>query len=109
MTMSLSLALLSGLVAFGTQWPIIDLPYPDTDHAGSGGVRGYAEIQVEEAVVRHARGRDPRGPERRPEISQLRIDGPRATVTVTTGARREVLQLQRVEREWRVIPADRPE
>lgn len=104
MTMSLSSALLTSLVAFGSQWPIIDLPYPDIDRIGGGISVPSVETQVEDAVARYARSREPRAlPQRRPEISQLRIDGARASAIVTTGERTELLQLELVEREWRVI------
>lgn len=103
--MSLPHALLSSLVAFGTQWPIIDLPYPDVDRHGAGAAVPSVETQVEEAVARYARSRSvpPLPAERKPEISQLRIDGARATALLTTGERSERLQLQLLDREWRVV------
>lgn len=108
MTMSLSSALLSSLVAFGSQWPIIDLPYPDVDRMGGGASVPSVDSRVEDAVARFARTREPRAlPQRRPDISQVRIDGPRASALVTTGERSELLQLELVEREWRVVRTSR--
>ena len=103
--MSLPHALLSSLLAFGTQWPIIDLPYPDVDRLGAGGAVASVEAQVEEAVARYARSRavPPIPAARKPEISQLRIDGARATALLTTGDRSERVQLQLLDREWRVV------
>jgi hypothetical protein len=101
--MSMTHALLSALVAFGNQWPIIDLPYPDVGGGGAGEVV-TVETEVERALVRHARMRDPAGhPGRKPEVSQLRIDGPRASAVVTFGERAERVQLQRIDGEWRVL------
>ena len=108
MTMSLSSALLSSLVAFGSQWPIIDLPYPDVDRMGGGASVPSVESRVEDAVSRFARTREPRAlPPRRPEISQLRIDGPRASAIVTMGEHSELVQLELVERQWRVVRTSR--
>ena len=102
--MPLPSALLSSLVAFGTQWPIIDLPYPDIDRMGGGIAVAPVETQVEDAVVRYARAREPRStPPRKFDVTDLRIDGARATARLTTGERSERLQLQLVDREWRVV------
>ena len=107
--MTLAGALLTSLVAFGTQWPIIDLPYPDVDRA-SGPAAASAEAQVEEAIVRHARLRDPRAGASRPQVSQLRIEGSRATALVVIAERSERLQLERIDGEWRVVkPAPQAE
>jgi hypothetical protein len=108
--MTLASALLTSLVAFGTQWPIIDLPYPDVDCAG-GPAAPSAEALVEEAIVRHARLREPRGSAApRPRISQLRIEGGRASALVVIVERSERVQLERIDGEWRVVkPAPRAE
>ena len=102
--MSLTHALLSTLVAFGSQWPIIDLPYPDVGGAGGPGEVVTIESEVERALLRHARLREPRAtPSRKPEISQLRIDGHRASALLIQGDRAERFQLQRIDGEWRVL------
>ena len=101
--MSLNHALLSTLVAFGSQWPIIDLPYPDVGGSGGAGEVVTVEMEVERALVRHARMRDPAHSARKPEVTQLRIDGPHASALVTLGERAERIQLQRVDGEWRVV------
>jgi hypothetical protein len=102
--MSLTHALLSTLVAFGTQWPIIDLPYPDVGGAGGAAEVVTIEAEVERALLRHARLREPRSqPGRKAEVSQLRIEGSRASALLTQGDRAERFQLQRIDGEWRVI------
>jgi hypothetical protein len=104
-TMSLGNAFLISLVAFGAQWPIIDLPYPDVDRSGGAGIPS-AEAQVEEAIVRHVRLREPpAAAPRKLEVSQLRIDGTRATAVISSGERSERLRLERIDGEWRVLKA----
>src|SRR5688572_33442677 len=94
-TMTLAGALLTSLVAFCTQWPIIDLPYPDVDRPG-GPAAPSAEAQVEEAIVRYARLREPRArASPRPQISQVRIEGARASALLVTAERSERLEPQR--------------
>jgi hypothetical protein len=96
----------AGLVAMGTQWPVIDLPYPDVPDAPAETGAGAwtvetAEAQVESAICRYVhQGR----PLARPaEISQLRIDGTRATALVTSGSRIEWVHLELSGSEWRVV------
>jgi hypothetical protein len=102
--MSLTHALLSTLVAFGSHWPIIDLPYPDVGGSGGASEVVTVEAEIERALLRHARLREPRSaPARKAEISQLRIEGPRASALLTQGERAERFQLQRIDGEWRVL------
>ena len=93
---------LCSLVALGTQWPIIDLPYPDVDPLVAA--RPPVEAQVRDAVVRFERSRDsPRTAARLAEISRVRIEGTRATARVSTAEGFECVRLERVGGEWRVV------
>lgn len=105
-TMAWTHAWVVGLVALGTQWPVIDLPYPDVpevpgDSGGGAWSATPAEAQVELAICRYAHHAHPLS--RRPEISQLRIDGSRATALVTAGSRIEWVHLEQAGSEWRVV------
>ena len=93
----------AGLVAMGTQWPVIDLPYPEVAEESGGGAWAAepVEAQVERAICRHVHLRSPRS--RGPDIAQLRIDGTRATAMVTTDARVEWVHLEAIGGEWRVV------
>lgn len=100
--MALAGAFVCTLVAFGAQWPIVDLPYPDVDARDGAGPS--AEIQVRDAVVRYERSRDAgRVPPPQAEISRMRIEGSRATVIVSTSERVESVRLERIRDEWRVV------
>ena len=93
----------AGLVAMGSQWAVIDLPYPDIPEPPAAGGAGAApaEQQVALALCRYAHQQSPRGP--RPDIAQLRIDGTRATALLTTGSRVEWVHLEQAGSEWRVV------
>jgi hypothetical protein len=101
--MAWTLVLAAGLVSMGSQWAVIDLPYPDIAEpvAASGAGGASTEQQVEAAICRYAHQRAARGP--RPDISQLRIDGARATALLTTGSRLEWVHLEQSGTEWRVV------
>lgn len=95
--------MVAGLVSMGSQWAVIDVPYPDVmDEGGGGGVAATpVEQQVQRVICRYAHSQAPRGA--RPDIAQLRIDGARATALVTTGQRIEWVHLEQVGAEWRVV------
>jgi len=97
--MSWSHVWLAGIVAFGTQWPVIDLPYPDVPEGG-GVVPASPcpEKAVEAAVRRHAARFDPDA-----DITQVRIDGSRATALLTSPARIEWVHLERNGKDWKVV------
>ena len=97
--MSLSHVFLAGIVAFGTQWPIIDLPYPEVPEGGGAVPMAPCPEKAVEAVVRrHAARIDPEA-----DITQVRIDGDRATALVTSGSRIEWVHLERSGKDWKVV------
>jgi hypothetical protein len=93
----------AGLVSMGSQWAVIDLPYPDVPESASASGNGAAPVerQVELAICRYAHQHSAQGP--RPDVSQLRIDGARATALLTTGNRVEWVHLEQAGTEWRVV------
>ena len=91
-----------GIVALGAQWPVIDLPYPEVLEGGGAPVAAWpVEQQVEAAICRHVHSGQPLA--RAIDISQLRVDGARATALVTSGPRVEWVHLERGSAEWRVV------
>jgi len=100
--MALPSLFIFSLVALGTQWPIIDLPYPEVDPIEAAGP--LVEVQVRDAVVRFERSRDsPRTAARLADISRIRIEGTRATARFSTADGFECVRLERVGDEWRVV------
>lgn len=100
--MALAGAFLCSLVAFGAQWPVGDLPYPDVDVRDGAGPS--AEMQVRDAVVRFERARDAgHAPPPLAQISRLRIDGSRASALVSTSEGAQCVRLERIRDEWRVV------
>ena len=97
--MSWSHVWLAGAVAFGAQWPVIDLPYPDVpDGGGVVPAAPCPEKAVEAVVRRHAARIDPEA-----DITQVRIDGARATALLTSPARIQWVHLERTGGERRVV------
>ena len=99
--MSLSHVFLAGIAAFGMQWPVIDLPYPEVPEGG--GVVPAApcpEKAVEAVVRRHAARFDPEA-----DVTQVRIDGDRASALLTSPSRIEWVHLERGGGGWKVVPA----
>jgi hypothetical protein len=91
-----------GIVVIGAQWPVIDLPYPEVPEGGGAPVAAWpVEQQVEAAICHHVHSRYPVA--RGIDISQLRVDGARATALVTSGPRVEWIHLEQVRGEWRVV------
>ena len=92
---------IAGIVAFGAQWPVIDLPYPEVPEGGGAvPMAPCPEKAVEAAVRRYASRLDPAA-----DITQVRIDGARASTLLTSGSRTEWVHLEREGRDWKVVPA----
>ena len=98
--MAISALLLSGLLAIGPDWAIVDLPYPDVSKHGE---KLTPEQQVADAAAEHVKSRDPKRPaNRRLLMSNLKIEGHKAWVRVTDGDRTETVWLVLREGVWRV-------
>jgi hypothetical protein len=112
--MAISTALLMGVLALGPGNPLGAMPaYLDAMEAGALGER--AEAQVVEALSRHAQSfaevkRLARGAGRGaaiPKITQIHIEGDKATAVLTTSDRAEFVQLVRSNHKWLVVPPQR--
>ena len=100
--MAISSLLLAGVLAMGPQWSIVDLPYPEVKAPETmGGYTPSAEVQVNEAVVNWVKRHGPTG--RKHEITQLRIEGPKASARVVFPDRTWLIRLERQGEAWRVM------
>jgi hypothetical protein len=98
-----SSVVLAGLLAMAPNWAIVDIPYPDT----SGGSAVHAtgpEAQVVDALHEYARSRS--ATLKKGAITDLKIEGSKATARVLMGARPETVHLEHVQHEWRVVKVD---
>jgi hypothetical protein len=111
--MAISTALLLGLLAMGPGHPLGDMSsYLDAMEAAHE--LENAEAQVVEALSRHAqslggakriaRGAGPGGV---PKVTQVHIDGDKATAVVSTSDRTEFMQLIRSNHKWLIVPPER--
>ena len=95
--------ILTSMMALGPQWAIIDLPYPEV--TGSETAAPSIDAQIAEAVTNYARGRTGKSLNRKPEISNLKVEGGNASLRLNMGDRVETVTLVRVKNEWRVVQA----
>ena len=92
-----------GLLAMAPNWAIVDIPYPEA--GGGTEVRATTpETLVTEALAAYAKGRALKL--RKADISELRIDGPKASARLTFPARTETVHLELVKDEWRVVKTE---
>ena len=89
------------IMALGPQWAIIDLPYPDV--TGEETSSPAIDPQIAEAVTNYAKVRNGKPLSRKPEISNLKVDGGTASLRLSLGDRVETVTLVRVKNEWRVV------
>jgi len=100
--MAISSLLLAGVLAMGPQWSIVDLPYPEVKAPETmGGYTPSTEVQINEAVATWIKRNAPAG--RKHEITQLRIEGPKASARVVFPDRTWLIRLERKGEEWRVL------
>jgi hypothetical protein len=101
MAMAISSLLVAGVLAMGPQWSIVDLPYPDVKAPESmGGYTPSTEVQVTETIANWVKKTSPG---RKHEVTQLRIEGPKASARVLLPDKTWLLRLERVGEEWRVV------
>jgi hypothetical protein len=92
-----------GLLAMAPNWAIVDIPYPEA--GGGTEVRATTpEMLVTDALASYARTRALKL--RKADISELRIDGPKATARVVFTTRTETVHLELVKDEWRVVKTE---
>jgi len=95
-----SSVVLVGLLAMAPNWAIVDIPYPDS----KGGVHHALpslESQVTDALLEYGKGRSPAL--QKGDITELRVEGAKATARVHVGARVERVHLEYHNQEWRVV------
>lgn len=101
--MGVSGVVLASLLAMGPQWAIIDLPYPEVTAYEAAGAAS-PQAQVSEAALAWARARDGGKAEAaRLHVSQVKIEGPRASAVLHAGERSLALQLEQLKGEWKVV------
>jgi hypothetical protein len=112
--MVLTHAILFGLLTFGLGNPFGDMP-AYLDAMESAAERESAEAQVAEAISRHAQGfkaarglaKGPAGGGSAPTVTQIRIQGDRASAVLSHPDRTEFVQLVRSNHKWLVVPPER--
>ena len=99
--------LAAGVLAMGAQgfamgpWSPADLPYPETSTSEAmGGSSLTPQAEVAETVAAWAKRVAPR---RKYQITEVKVDGARATAKVLVLDRVESLKLERVGEEWKVV------
>ena len=92
---------LAGLLALAPNWAIVDIPYPETSggSATTGQSRG-PDAPVIEAVQGYVRKSS--AGLRKGVVTDVRIEGTKATAKVLIGQRAETVHLEYVQAEWRV-------
>ena len=91
-----------GLLAMAPNWAIVDIPYPEA--GGGTEVRHTPADSVADALAAYARTRALKL--RRSDITDLRIDGSKATARVNFVSRTETVHLELVKDEWRVVKSE---
>jgi hypothetical protein len=99
--MAISSLLLAGVLAMGPQWSIVDLPYPEVKAPDSmGGYVPSTEAQVNEAIASFVKRTSPG---RKHDVTQVRIEGPKATARIVFPDRTWQIRLERDDKGWKVI------
>jgi len=99
--MAISSLLLAGVLAMGPQWSIVDLPYPEVKAPDSmGGYTPSTETQVNESIAEWVKRTNPN---RKHEVTQVRIDGPKASARIVFPDRTWLIRLERQGEEWKVV------
>jgi hypothetical protein len=95
-----SSVVLVGLLAMAPNWAIVDIPYPDSA-GGAHHALPSTESQVTDALLEYGKSRSV--PLRKGDISELKVEGARASARVHLGARTERVHLEYHNQEWRVV------
>ena len=99
--MAISGLLLAGVLAMGPQWSIVDLPYPEVKAPETmGGYTPSAEVQITDSIGAWVKRTSPG---RKHEITQLRVEGPKASARIIFPDRTWLIRLERVGEEWRIV------
>jgi hypothetical protein len=99
--MSISMLVFAGVLAMGPQWSIVDLPYPEVKASESmGGYTPSTETQVNDTIASWVKRTSPN---RKHEVTQVRIDGPKASARIVFPDRTWLIRLERAGEEWKVV------
>lgn len=99
--MAISSLLLAGVLAMGPQWSIVDLPYPEVSSPETmGGYTPSTETQVNDTIASWVKRTNPG---RKHEVTQVRIDGPKASARVVFPDRTWLIRLERQGEAWKVL------
>jgi hypothetical protein len=99
--MSISMLVFAGVLAMGPQWSIVDLPYPEVKASESmGGYMPSTETQVNDTIASWVKRTSPN---RKHEVTQVRIDGPKASARIVFPDRTWLIRLERAGEEWKVV------
>ena len=93
-------AFVTSMMAMSPQWAIIDLPYPEIGYEAAAPATAS---RITEAVANYQAKHSGKSLNRKPEVSDLRVNDSTASLRVTTGDRTEVMILSRTNNDWRVI------
>jgi hypothetical protein len=96
-----SSVVLVGLLAMAPNWAIVDIPYPDAKGGGAHHALPSLESQVTDALLEYARGRSLAL--QKADITELRVEGAKASARMHVGARFERVHLEYHNQEWRVV------
>ena len=92
----------AGLLALAPNWAVVDIPYPETS---GGSATSRAATGPDAPVIDAVHGYVRKGSAglRRGIVTDVRIEGNKATAKVLVGQRVETVHLEYVRPEWRVI------
>jgi hypothetical protein len=105
--MAIGGVLAAGVLAMGAQWfamgpwSPVDLPYPEVETSDAMG--GYAqgpEALVAESIAAWAKRTQPG---RKHQVTEIKVEGTRATAKVLVLDRAVSLRLERVGEAWKVL------
>lgn len=99
--MPMSALVFAGVLAMGPQWSIADLPYPEVKAPETmGGYTPSTETQVNDTIASWVKRTSPG---RKHEVTQVRIDGPKASARIVFPDRTWLIRLERAGEEWKVV------
>ena len=95
---------LMGFIAMAPNWAIVDIPYPEAGGGTEAQAPATPEARVIEALTAYARGKSVKL--RKGDIADLKVDGTRATARLMLPNHPEVLHLELIGHDWRVVKTE---
>jgi len=100
--MTIGSLVFAGLLAMAPNWAVVDIPYPDAVANGDAQAPANSEAAIWDALASYARSRSS-APLRKSDITVTRIDGNKASARVSRAGRIEVVYLEYVSGEWKIV------